>query len=405
MRIIDLALKDLLQTVRDKMSAVFIIAMPVIFTVFFGLMFGPPNPDVDNRLQVALINQDLGGELASSLVSSLDSSDFIRLVDTLPEDRDKTLSSISSEKIAALVEIPAGYSEQLFSGNTADIIVTAANNTQPGITAQSIVQTALGRMQGSIESARLAAGNVEKSQPFETDAARREFLQQSYQLASELWKSPAVGLSSANLQSGKPQSFAPSGFAQSSPGLLVQFAIFGLLIPGTVVVSERNSRTFQRLLTTPLSRTGAILGHGLAFFSIVFIQEFILIAIAQAFLGVNYLQQPLGVLMVMVALALMAASLGMLIAIVAKKEQQVILYSLVAMFLLAALGGAWFPLEVAGKTFSNIGHLLPSAWAMDAFQNLIIRGLGIESILLPVAIILGYAVLFAVLSIWRFSRE
>jgi hypothetical protein len=52
-------------------------------------------------------------------------------------------------------------------------------------------------------------------------------------------------------------------------------------------------------------------------------------------------------------------------------EEQVIMLSMAAMFLFSALGGAWFPLEVAGAPFSTIGHLTPAAWAMDGFQNII----------------------------------
>ena len=47
--------------------------------------------------------------------------------------------------------------------------------------------------------------------------------------------------------------------------------------------------------------------------------------------------------------------------------EQVSLWALVSMFGFSALGGAWWPLDITGHTFSFIGHLLPSAWAMDAF--------------------------------------
>ena len=61
------------------------------------------------------------------------------------------------------------------------------------------------------------------------------------------------------------------------------------------------------------------------------------------------------------------------------------------MFVFSALGGAWFPLEFTGQTFSTIGHLTPSAWAMDGFQNIIVRELGLSSIGLPAGILLIYA--------------
>jgi ABC-2 type transport system permease protein len=72
------------------------------------------------------------------------------------------------------------------------------------------------------------------------------------------------------------------------------------------------------------------------------------------------------------------------------------------MFLLSGLGGAWVPLEVTGETFQAIGHLSPVAWAMDGVKNISIRGLGIESVMLPALALLGYATLFFALATWRF---
>jgi ABC-2 type transport system permease protein len=83
----------------------------------------------------------------------------------------------------------------------------------------------------------------------------------------------------------------------------------------------------------------------------------------------------------------------------------VIVLCLVAMFLFSALGGAWFPLDVAGKAFSTIGHLMPSAWAMDGYQNIILRGLGFNSVLMPAGLLMIYALAFFGLALWGFSFE
>jgi ABC-2 type transport system permease protein len=69
------------------------------------------------------------------------------------------------------------------------------------------------------------------------------------------------------------------------------------------------------------------------------------------------------------------------------------------------MGGAIFPLDITGKTFAAIGHLLPSAWAIDGFQNIILRSAGVGSILLLAGILLAYALLFFSLAAWRFRFE
>ncbi len=187
--------------------------------------------------------------------------------------------------------------------------------------------------------------------------------------------------------------------------MIVQFSIFGLINSAMLLVLERKNRCLQRLLTTPISRAEVIGGHILAMFLVVFVQEAILVGLGQFAFGVNYLREPLAILLMMVALAFWAASLGLLIGALARKEDQVIVLCLVAMFVFSALGGAWFPLDVAGKAFSSIGHVLPSAWAMDGFQNIVLRGLGFSSVLLPAGILLVYALAFFGLALWRFKFE
>src|SRR6185436_4628026 len=41
-------------------------------------------------------------------------------------------------------------------------------------------------------------------------------------------------------------------YNQASPGILVQFAIFGLITSAQVLMQERKSRTLQRLMTTAM---------------------------------------------------------------------------------------------------------------------------------------------------------
>jgi ABC-2 type transport system permease protein len=179
----------------------------------------------------------------------------------------------------------------------------------------------------------------------------------------------------------------------------------GLMGAGEIVVLERKSRALRRLLTTAISRVQIILGHFLAMFVMIFLQFVVLVGFGQAVLRVGYLREPLAVLLMMVTTALWTASLGLLIGVLAKTEEQVILFSLIPMFVLAGMGGAWVPLESTGSTFQAIGHLLPTAWALDGFENIVIRGLGLDSVFVPAGIVLAYAVLQFGLAAWRFRFE
>ena len=73
MRVIDLALKDILQIIRDKNTLLFLIAMPIVFTLFFGWIFGGNGEDEDARLPVGIVDQDAGyGALSVQLIALLE---------------------------------------------------------------------------------------------------------------------------------------------------------------------------------------------------------------------------------------------------------------------------------------------------------------------------------------------
>jgi ABC-2 type transport system permease protein len=148
-----------------------------------------------------------------------------------------------------------------------------------------------------------------------------------------------------------------------------------------------------------------VCGHYLAVFLLIFTQFAILITFGQLALKVDYLRVPMATLLVAFSAALCISGLGLLIGFLARTEDQTIIFSLIPMFVFAGLGGAWVPLEVTGETFRTIGHLTPVAWGMDGFENIVARGLGFQSVLLPAAALVGYAVMFFGLAVWRLNAS
>jgi ABC-2 type transport system permease protein len=314
---------------------------------------------------------------------------------------------VQDGNLAAVVIISSGYSSQLLADKPAVLDVVVDQGQPAGQTAYRALQTVAGRLMGSVEAAHISLAAAGRQASL-ADQERQAFLQDSLASAIAGWQEPPLSVEVVKATRGAPGSATAAsagGFAQASSGMMVQFAIFGLITSAMVLVLERKSRTLQRLLTTPMTRAEVIAGHLLAMFAIVLAQQFILLLLGQLAFGVNYFRQPVAILVMVVALALWAASLGLLISAVSRKEDQVITLSLIAMFVFAALGGAWFPLEVAGKTFAAIGHILPTAWAMDGFQNILARGLGLSSVLMPAGMLLIYALAFFGVAVWRFRFE
>ena len=406
MRLLDLARKDLLQIIRDWKSALFLVVMPILFTLFFGFILSPGEAEGDPRLPVGFVNQDPASSLAASLEELLAASDVVRPVALSEAEAADVDEAIRDGDLAAALILPEGFDPQALGDEAPQLAVVADRTTTAGQTAYSGIDTAVSRLMGAVETAHISADQYAAQAGFESEAARQRYLAEAVGLAIAQWQEPPLRVATEQATGATDEGAeAPSGFAQSSPGMMVQFAIFGLITSAMVLVMERKSDALQRLLTTPIRRATVIGGHIGAMFTVVFLQQVLLVAVGQLAFGVNYLQAPLATLAMMVTLSLWAASLGLLIGALATQEEQVITWSLIAMFLFAALGGAWFPLEVAGEAFATIGHVTPTAWAMDGLQNIVVRGQGLASVLLPAGILLVYTVVFFGLAVWQFRFE
>jgi ABC-2 type transport system permease protein len=394
MTILTIAFNDFKQMLRDRNTYLFLLIMPVAFTLLFGIAFGGQNAGpADQRLPVGLINQDtspMGLEMERMLASSA----VVRL------ERDPALTPADLEKQvagkdrAAALVIPAGYGASLNTGAPLKLVVFANDGDNAGLTAKNEIVAAASRLTRSIQAARIMAGGDE--------AALRTAL--------DAWQNPPVRLAVAQASAVKVEAPAQganpmSNFAHSSPGMMLQFAIAGLLTCAQVIVAERKSRCLQRLLTTAVSRAEILLGHYLSIFAMVFTQFVVLIVFGQLILKLDYLRQPLATLLVAVSAALCIGALGLLIGVFAKSDEQAIIFSLVPMFVFAGLGGAWVPLEFTGAAFQAIGHVTPVAWAMDGFKGILLRGLTLQGVLLPSAALAGYALLFFALATWRFRPD
>ncbi|MGD0806530.1 MAG: ABC transporter permease [Anaerolineales bacterium] len=391
-RILDIAQKDLLQILRDRKTFMFLLIMPIAFTLFFSIAFGGAGQsNSDARLPVGFLDQDqsaLSGELATVLAGST----VIRLdqnAQRVPADLDKL---VADEKMAAAVIIPVGYGQSILDGTLLKLTAIADPSKPATPTVQNEILIGGERLTSAARIAQIAAQTAQDPSAFDPALAA----------ALAAWQNPPIRLDRTASVAVKVQSPNAMSAAHSSPGMMLQFAIAGLITAATILVTERKSRSLQRLLTTATSRVHILVGHYLAMFALIFAQFVVLMLFGKIFLGVDYLRVPAATLLVAAAAAACISALGLLIGVFARSEEQTIVLVMIPMFVLSGLGGAWMPLEYTGPTFQTIGHASPIAWAMDGFQNIVIRGLGFNSVLIPAAVLMGYALLFFALAVWRF---
>jgi ABC-2 type transport system permease protein len=408
MRIFDLILKNVTQIIRDWKAAFFMLVVPIIFTLLMGLIFGGfSGGEEDPRLPVGFVDQDESA-VSAHLLTLLEGSDAIRPVAL--EDEDRAEEQVRDEELAAAVIVPAGYGDRIFDDDPPRPTVIVDENTQAGTAARSAIHTTMMRLLGGVQTAKLSA--LALSSAPAPGSADEAFLAATLDKTVAAWEDPPLKI--AETQSGAEASDAseeetasavPGGFAHSSVANLVQFSLMGVIGAAELIVNERKSRTLQRMLTTTISRAEIILAYFLTIFLLNLIQLGLMIAFGAGLLGVDYLREPVALLAMMLATALCTAGIGLLIGVLAKTDDQVAMFSVIPTLLMAGLGGAWMPLEFTSEAFQFVGHLTPVAWAIEGFENLVVRGMGLNSMLLPAGVLAAFGAVLFCLAVWRFKFE
>ncbi|HZJ03690.1 MAG TPA: ABC transporter permease [Thermoleophilia bacterium] len=382
--------KELLQTRRDRLAALFTFILPIVFMAFFGYLFGG---EQFTEVTLGVVAEDLSGvpegpagsegvaaegAAAEGTAAANPSGELFQL---LAENEDFTLVPVSPEEADAAVsegELDAALviTEPLDLAAPSVTLIRDAVS-EAGFVAEAAVRAALADIQSRSLASRAAPQG----------ASVAEFFAQT-----------PVELERTALGSEEE---IPSGFEQSAPGMIVNWILFSLLTVAIGLVYERNTGTLARLRTAGAGVTDVLGGKFLAMVLITLVQQVALITVAQVAFGVEFTRSPAALAATVLTLSLLASSTGMLLATLFNTEGAMIAGTVIIALVMSAMGGAWFPLEITGDTFSTVAHLLPTAWIIDAFKQNILRGEGLTGIYPSLLVALGWSALLAVLAFLR----
>lgn len=153
---------------------------------------------------------------------------------------------------------------------------------------------------------------------------------------------------------------------------------------------------------TPVSRAIILGGKLLARLTLGLVQMALLLGGGTLIFGVGWGDQAVATVLVSFAFAIATVGLGMLLATFVRTRGQAGSVATGAALALAALGGAWYPLEITPALYRQAVSILPSTWAMRAYTDLLARGATVGDVLPHVAVLLGFAAIFTSVGVWRF---
>ncbi len=391
-RILAIAVKDIRIEFSERMTWVVFFVLPLLFTAVLGVSMGNAFSREEARIPVRVVDED-GSRLSRHIVDALASSSSLAVQ-----------SAAGEAKVPLEVIIPRGTEARVLQGDEAVIHVRRLEKSVNAVSAAASVRAALTPVVRAASVARLVLQTAERLRPFSSPTERKVFFYAAFEAAYRALEHVPVRVEVKSVGRGR-QAAGLSGFEQASAGQLVTWTLITLLGAAEALVSERVRGTLRRLLVTPVSKTVILTGKMVGRLSLGVMQMAVLILAGQWLFHVNWGQSPFALTVVALTFALSVVALGIALSTLVRDPRQANGVIVLSSLTLAALGGAWWPLEITPPLYQKVAHLLPSTWAMQAFTVIIARGGGVSDVLPEIGALLAFTALFLALGVWRLRWE
>lgn len=382
--------KDLRLLLRDRLALALMFLAPVLVITAAGLSLSTL---YSTRVHLFPVVDRDGSELARRFVEALAESSDLELVE-VDEAEARRLVSETPRAGAALV-IPDTFASE-------DASLTLWIDPVKYLEVLE-VRAAVERARAGLVTSRVASriAVVEvltyAGEEVDLEALGKDAAELAARLAEK-----SVPLEQASVYGG------PTGyntFDQNVPGFSLTFLLLGMLFGvGLGVVDEREWGTLARLAAGPVSPAKLVTGKMLSRFLLGVCQMVVLFIIGYVAFGISLGPSLVALALVVVAATFASASVGLLAAAIAPSRDAVLPMGTIAVVAMAAIGGCWWPITIEPPWLQQVAHVFPTAWAMNAFNDLMLRQRDATAILPAVVALFAFGIGYATLGAFFLRR-
>ncbi len=349
MKLLRVMLKDLRLIARDRSALVSMLVVPIIVIVVVAATTGGFGTQ---GILLPVVNEDQG-PVANALIKTLREHLEVREVDRATAER---LVAVENKAPAMLV-MPAGMSKRYLTEkpSTIELLTDPAKWTE--LQAIKVVFLLADR-----DAASLGDPFSEKL----LDMSERSLTGSRMELTT---------------------------IEQNLPGFSVMFVLLSLIF--SVAFGLRDEETWGtsgRLSITPVSQATILGGKLLARIVVGTAQLLVLLLFAHFVYAMSLGRSPVSLFLIASIIVFSMACFAVIVAAMARTREQIIPVGMSAVFVLAALGGCWWPVYSQPKWMQAMGKFVMTTWSMFAIQDVMFRDKNLLQIAPTVLLLLAYGV-------------
>ena len=355
--------KEFWHVLRDKRTLLLLFGMPVVQILLFGFAL---STEVKNT-KIGILDQDKS-QNSIELTAKINQNQYFEI--------EQNLSSISEAedafkdgKIKIILVIPADFSENMESGNKAQLQLIS-DGTDLNLANQTY--------------------------NFLSNIILDFYSQKTFQ--QNMGVQPEIHMLYNPQLKGAPN-FVPGVMA-------FILLIICVLMTAIAIVREKESGTLEVLLASPMKPHIMILAKAIPYFILSMV-----ILISILILSVTVLDLPIkGNLLLLFAISIIFIItnllIGIVISILTETQQTAMLISLVGTMLpTLMLSGFMFPVENMPLMLQIISNIIPAKWYYEIVKNIMIKGTGLEIVWKHMLVLLGMMTVLFFVAVKKFKMR
>lgn len=355
-------IKEMRHIFRDKHTLLILFGMPIILMFLFGFAL---SIEVRN-IRTVVVTSSMDNQ-TQAMVEALRVSEYF--------------------KITHCVATPT-EAERLMRNQEADMAVTFSQN--------------FANKQGGIQ---LITDGTDPNMGQQYSNLATRILQQHLTSKQLKGKSPTLSASPVSIKLlYNPQMKSAYNFVPGTMGLLL--ILICTIMTSISIVREKERGTMEVLLVSPIRPILIIVAKAVPYMLVSFGILSIILFMARFVLNVPLAGSIFWIVTISAVYIIMSLALGLLISTIA--ETQIVALLMSAMLLLMPsmlLSGMMFPIESMPDALQWISVIMPPRYYISAMRKLMIMGVGLESILNELAMLLGMMTFFLFIALKKFKTR
>ncbi|HEX9578511.1 MAG TPA: ABC transporter permease [Myxococcales bacterium] len=352
-RLWSIALKELLQLRRDRLTLAMMLALPVLQLMLFGYAI-----DTDVRhIPTVVYDQDRSAQ-SRDFAQRMRATGFYDLKGEV-RGYDEIERAMRSGSARVALVVPEGYASDLARGRPASLqLVVDGSDPQ------------------TVSSATAAATGLAQGRP-------------RVLLEPDTWYNPDL----------KTAIYIVPGLV----GVILTMTM--VMLTAMAIARERERGTLEQLIVSPLKRGELIVGKILPYVAMGYVQMTLILLLGHLVFGVPFSGSLL--LLYLLAFVFIAANLalGLFFSTLAQTQQQAMQMSFFFLLPNILLSGFMFPFEAMPRAAQLLSQLLPLTHFLRIVRGIVLKGSALPDVAIELAWLAAILIVLVILASLRFRKK